>query len=280
MSPVPANSDNEYRRGAVLGLTVAEIFILLLFLLLLVFLGLERNLTRQSAELRMQLKEAQERLAPLREWEHVIKEFEAPEEIATLRRQIQDLREIVEGDSAPQEVARLTNELRHKEDMLWEEKQRADDLKEELRVLRTKGHNPPCWYESIPDGKGGEREKPHYSLSVGVFDDYMVLMPLDPPLGGAADDNGGTYAAEAEQLGLWELSYGIQLGDSEILQELQPLYAAGKEKRVRSYPCKFFVRVWDKTSSSSKLRWQKAHDQIIEGFFGAYTMQDEPWPGP
>lgn len=279
MSPVPANSDNEYRRGAVLGLTVAEIFILLLFLLLLVFLGLERNLARQSAELRVQLKETQERLAPLREWEPVIKEFEAPEEIATLRRQIQDLREIVEGDSAHQEVARLTNELRQTEDTLREEKQRADDLKEELRVLRTKGHNPPCWYESIPDGKGGEREKPHYSLSVGVFDDYMVLMPLDPPLGGAADDNGDTYVAEAEQLGLRELPYGIQLEDSEILRELRPLHTAGKEKRVRSYPCIFWVRVWDKTSPSSKLRWQMAHDQIIEGLFGAYTMQDEPWPG-
>ncbi|MDE0130134.1 MAG: hypothetical protein OXQ86_11315 [Gammaproteobacteria bacterium] len=295
LSPVSTVPDNEYRRGAVLGLTVAEVFILLLFLLLLVFLGLERSWKNQSAELRVQLKDAQNRLAPFREWEQVIEEFKAPEEIVTLRRQQQAavqaaqnyrrenevLRKIVDqGDSGQQEAARLASELRQAEETLQEAQQIADNFKEELRVLRVKGLNPPCWYEPVPDGKGGTREKPHYTLSVGVFDNYMMMMPLEAPLGGAADDNGGTYAAEAERLGLMELSYGVPLEDSQIVQELQPFHSAGKGQRVRTYPCIFWVRVWDKTSPSSKVRWQRAHDQILEGLFGAYTVKEDPWPGP
>ena len=294
MSPVPATPDNEYRRGAVLGLTVAEVFILLLFLLLLVFLGLERSWTNQSIDLHAQLKDANNRLASFREWEQVIEEFKAPEEIVTLRRQMQDavhavksatrenesLRKIAEqGDSAQQEAARLARELRRAEETLEEARQVANDSMEELRVLRVKGLNPPCWYESVPDGKGGLREKPHYSLGVGVFDNHMMLMPLDLPPGGAADDNGGTYAAEAEKLGITELSYGIPLDDSGVVRELRSLHSAGKEKQIRSYPCIFWVRVWDKTSPSSKRRWQMAHDQILEGLFGAYTVKDDPWPG-
>ncbi|MCY3837159.1 MAG: hypothetical protein OXH09_00630 [Gammaproteobacteria bacterium] len=48
---------------------------------------------------------------------------------------------------------------------------------------------------------------------------------------------------------------------------------------MRSYSCVFWVRVWDLTSRHAKARWQQAHDKLIEGMFGAYTVRSDPWPG-
>ena len=285
--------DAEYRRGAVLGLTVAEVFVLLLFLLLIVFLGLERNWKMQTDEIRKQLVEAEERVEPLEQWQQVIEEFEAPEEIVTLQRQRQEavqaaalyrrenetLRQIVEdGDPTGKEAARLASEVRRATETMQEAQRKADQFEEELRVLRVKGMNPPCWYEQVRDGEGGMREKPHYTLNVGVFDKHIILSPLEAPPGGADDDNGGTYASEAQSMGLDEIPYRVPLADTEILRLLQPVHDAGKSERIRSYSCIFWVRVWDKTSPNSKIRWKRAHDEILEGLFGAYTVKEDPWP--
>ena len=35
----------------------------------------------------------------------------------------------------------------------------------------------------------------------------------------------------------------------------------------------------DRTSPTAKRRWQHAHDRIVEGLFGTYAVQDDPWPG-
>lgn len=286
-------AEAEYRRGAVLGLTVAEIFVLLLFLLLLVFLGVQRSWQRQSEEDKAQLAEAQERLEPLERWQPVIDEFEAPEEIVTLQRQRQEavqsaaqyrrenetLWQLIEkGDPEGKEAARLVEELRREIESKQEAQRLADKAQEELRVLRVKGLNPPCWYQTVSDGKGGMREKPYYTFNAGVFDEHIVILPREPPPGSAEDDNGGAYALEAEALELGELPYGIPLEDSDVLRLLQPLHNAGKDKRVRSYSCIFWVRVWDKTSPGAKARWKRAHDEILEGLFGAYTVKEDPWP--
>ncbi len=288
-----SSPDMEYRRGAVLGLTVAEVFVLLLFLLLIVFLGMERNWKKQSDERQEQLAEAQERLAPLEQWQSIIREFETPEEIVTLQRQRTEaaqvaerfrrendtLRQLVEeGDPAGAEAARLAEEVRRASEEVQQAQQQAEQFEEELRLLRVKGLNPPCWYEPVSDGKGGLREKPHYTFNVGVFDEHIVLLPVDPPPGGAEDDNGGSYAQEAEMLALGEIPYGTPLDDRSVQRLLQPVHDAGKDKRIRSYSCIFWVRVWDKTSPSSKARWQRAHDEILEGLFGAYTVKEDPWP--
>ena len=53
--PSTSLDQSKYRRGTILGLTVAEVFILLLFLLMLVFLVLsqeqERRLEEQQREM-------------------------------------------------------------------------------------------------------------------------------------------------------------------------------------------------------------------------------------
>ena len=285
-----AAADAAYRRGTVLGLTVAEIFILLLFLLLIAFLTWEVERARAVTE----LAEARQALEASRigGWEKVVDKFETPEEVLTLRRQkeraereaemhqrqVEELRALVEDESVAEAVDKAQEAERRARAAQEEAEHRAADATEALRVLRVKGENPPCWYEIVDDADGGTREKPHYLLSLAVFDRGIVLRPSEVPPGGAADDNGGTYAAEAARLGLATLPYNSMLGDARVRRLLQPIHDAGRQRQVRTYSCTFFVRVWDQTAAGAKARWKHAHLNVIQGLFGTYPVRDDPWP--
>ena len=102
--------DAEYRRGAILGLTVAEVFILLLFMLLLLFLALTNDWKKRQDAAAKKLIENQERLvqveARLEEWQGVMAEFKAPEEVATLRREKVKLEQTAEQHRQETQVLR------------------------------------------------------------------------------------------------------------------------------------------------------------------------------
>ena len=271
-------ADAAYRRGTVLGLTVAEVFVLLLFLLMLAFLGLVQSpdeAVRLEAEYRKTaeaLDQTQEVLTTVRDryepWEEVIREFKAPDEIVTLQR----------AKAAAEREAARARRVAEVARAQAEEALGAEAVaKRELRVMQEKGQNPPCWYQRVPDGRDGLREKPYYTFDVAVFERHMVLRRAPTPPGGADDDTGGTYQSEAFALGLERLPYGTELSDQEVVQALLPVHRAGKEREVRSYSCIFWVRVWDMTPPHAKVRWKSAHDAILEGMFGAYTVTDRPW---
>lgn len=269
--------DAAYRRGTVLGLTIAEVFILLLFLILIVLFALVRDRMERA-------ERAEDRL---RTWQPVIEEFKAPEEIETLRQQKETAEATAESQRRRADVLRealddsgdvgaaIDEALAEAE---WARGE-ALEAKRELSLLRKKGLNPPCWYEVVSTATGGSRERPYYTFNIAVFDDSMIVLPAQTPPGGAIDDSDATYAQEAQTLELALLPYGERLGDSAFDASFKRIAQAGKSKGVRSYSCIFWVRVWDRTSPEAKRRWQRAHDQIIEGLFGAYHVKDDPWPG-
>lgn len=264
---------------------MAEIFILLLFLILLAFLALAQSWDRKRELETAAVQEMRDELTALEEWRPVTEEFETPDEVVTLkrdkeraeqaaerhRRQNEALRDVLaKEDGAAAEAVRVAQEA----------ERRAEEAMEELRVFHAKGHNPPCWYQVVPRADGdGTREKPYYSFNLGVFDDAIIVHRAVTPPRGAADDNGGSFADEAERLGFGAIPYGVRLTDAQVVRHLNPIHEAGKSKRVRSYSCVFWVRVWDLTSRHAKARWQQAHDKLIEGMFGAYTVRSDPWPG-
>lgn len=264
-----------YRRGTVLGLTVAEIFILLLFLLMLAFLVLAQEWRQQQdrqAEAEAQLEEVlPDFLDNPEDWMSALEPFETPEDIQTLRRQKDAADRHAETlQHALEEAERRRDEaLKQAEDA----KQHAEDIRRELLVLREKGHNPPCWYAKVPDGDG-EREKAYYTFDVAVFDDHMVVRRLAPPLGGAEDDRGGpddTYAAEAAGLPFDRIRYDTPLSDEDVISDLRPIHDAGKGARVRSYSCIFWIRVWDQTADDAKARWRQAHERVLQSLFGTFS---------
>ncbi len=283
--------DADYRRGTVLGLTVAEVFILLLFLLLLALLALMRDWEAERKREALERKQLNDQLVVLQErqeqWQGVMQEFETPEKIATLRQQkeaaernVEVLQEVLgESDEAMQRAGERAEALLEAEQERDAAQQDLAETRRELDLLSTKGENPPCWYQVVRDDERGTREKPLYALNVAVFDSHMILHRPEPPAGSATDDDGATYADEARRLPFRPIPYGRPLSDTEIIRHLQPISTAGREEQVRSYACIFWLRVWDKTSPDAKERWKQAHDGILEGMFGAYTVQNDPWPG-
>ncbi len=274
-----------YRRGAVFGLTVAEIFILLVFVLLFVFLALTRQWQSEQRETEQRLETVQAELEVLEPWKPVIAEFEAPEEVETLRlaeakakRELEALREVVkESAEASEDRTELLDRLREAVDEQVTAQEKFERIQEELRVLREKGVNPPCWYKEVTQADGSLREKAHYTFDLAVFDEGIEVRKNETPPGGAQDDGEGTFAQENERLGLDHLPYGLVLSDAEFLDEFREIQRAGKEKQIRSYSCIFWVRVWDKTSATAKERWKDAHLNIIQGLFGTYVVREDPW---
>ena len=297
--PLTRGAAAHYRRGTVLGLTVAEVFILLLFLLLLAFLGLAtpEDTERRNEELTKNLAEARQELAVVRDryeaWDPVIREFKKPDEIATLRRgkaaaerEAAEVRAAAEAAlaqadealaKADEALAKAESEADKAQAEAEEARGAGEAARRELRILQEKGQNPPCWYERISDDRG-ERERTHYIFDIAVFEQYMVVRRAPTPPGGAVDDGGKSYRAEAVELGLDRLPYDTPLSDDQVLRHLLPVHRAGKDGRVRSYSCVFWVRVWDMTPTHAKPRWKRAHDKIIEGMFGAYSVEGLPWP--
>lgn len=126
-------ADSKYRRGTVLGLTVAEIFILLLFLLMLVFLVIWQDLQAQQMEQQEANEQLQRELEPLREfkerWEEPLEGVETPTELRNLQEFNEQWEEPLEGIETPDEILTL-KEL--KEDL---ERLQGDAGEELLRDL-------------------------------------------------------------------------------------------------------------------------------------------------
>ncbi len=256
--------DAAYRRGTVFGLTLAEVFILLLFLLLLLFLSLNQEWEIQADKNNDDAERALSELRAERDAQ-AQNEKEQRDRIRTLKRKLEDARQKFADQKQTMQEAQAAMEA-------------ADERVARAEKLLSKGENPPCWYHRIDDGKGGEREKPYYSFDAGVFDDHLIVRRLEPPEGGAVDDNGGSFADEAEALGFQALPYDRKLSDMEFRNHFAPISRAGKDAQVRTYSCVFWVRVWDQTARDAKTRWKQAHDGVLEGLFGTYQVQDDPWP--
>lgn len=259
---------SSYRQGTVLGLTVAEAFILFAFLLLIALLGLTQE----------------DEVPPDPDTGNAPRVWVRPEEIETL---VNSARQ-AEGRAKEAEQARAAAERERDKALKKVEKARKaeegakqarDQAQSDLELMRRKGENPPCWYEIVSTGEGKTRERPHYAFNVAIFENSIELAPRPAPPGGASDDGGGLYADERKRLRIERLPYGKALSNNEFIEAVSDLVAQGRNRQVRTYECVFAVKVWDKTPEHAKKRWKHVHDRIIEESFTAYTVQNDEWTG-
>ena len=294
---------NGYRRGAVFGLTVAEIFILLTFLLLIALLGLiqeEETLlqpdTLSAPRVWVRPEEIQTLVNAAKEASKAQEESELARVAA--ERERDQAQEKVEEARKTQEESELARVAAERERDQAQEKveegrktqeeselariaaeRERDQARRDLTLLHRKGENPPCWYKTVSVGNGKTRERRHYVFNVAIYEDSIELAPRAAPPGGAFDDGGGTYADEWKRLQIEDLLYGKKLSDNEFTEVVSDLVAQGKNRQVRTYECVFSVMVWDMTPAHAKKRWKDVHDNLIENFFNAYTVQDIEWKG-
>ena len=309
-------TEEGYRRGAVLGLTIAEIFILLVFLMLLALMGVNRywgkkidpwkeimakatpgeveealrhpddirgeikRLEEQIEELEKQKKKLQERIRTLEDREGETGKLldQANKKLREVNRALAE-REKALAD-AEREIETLTTEnqkLRERNSVLQGE---ISSLDNRIRIIG-KGITPPCWYQLIeetnPITKANWREKPYYLFDIAIREDHMEVQRLPIPEGSAADDGGAPYAEEAKTLALDTIPYGTPMTDTEMRSFMRTLYEKGKASQVRTYSCIFYVRVWDETPPGAKERWKQTHDGVLEQLFGTHQVRGVSW---
>ena len=283
---------SSYRRGAVLGLTVAETFILLTFLLLIALLGLvqpDEPLPEPGTEDPPMVWVRPEKIETLVNFaeEARMAQEQAEQARADAERERDQAREKAEqARRAEEEAEQVRADAERERDKAQEKAEQAHKAQEQAEQalaaaehVRRKGENPPCWYQIVSADEGKRREKPYYVLNVAIYEDNIELAPRMPPPGGASDDGGRPYAEEWRRLRVEGLPYGRELSDDEFTAAVSDLVAQGRNRQVRTYECVFSVMVWDKTPDHAKKRWKAAHDRIIEGAFSAYTVRDLEWKG-
>ncbi len=285
-----------YRQGTVLGLTIAETFILLAFLLLIALLGFAPPPDDVPPVCAIDVGAKTLVWTPEPSPPSSPQEWVRPGEIETLVSSAEQARN--DKHKAEQALADAERELGQAHEQAEESRRAAqearralnavgserDQARRDLALLRRKGENPPCWYQIVAAGQGQTREKAHYAFNAAIYEDSIELAPRPVPPGGAHDDKEGPnagkrYIDEWRQLKIDNLPYGKPLSDDEFTDAVQFMVAQGRNRQVRSYECVFSVMVWDKTPTHAKERWQDAHDRLIEGRFSAYTAQDLEWKG-
>lgn len=267
-----------YRRGTIFGLTIAEILILLLFTLLLLFLPLivssdKEGMAADADRLHQELEKKKRELEKSQDLSR-----NAYKELEVLTQEVQALRRTnAEGQ---QELKHQEAERKDIESKLEALQERYDNLATEDSILKVKGQNPPCWYEVVPTNSGEKREKAHYIFDVAVFDKFIDVRLRKPPEGAAIDDGGSLYSEELLVLGLTDIPFGTKMLDEDFVKHFRPLFRRGKRARVRTYSCVFSISIWDQTSPDAKPRWKHANGQILQSLFGTYLVKDAPWPYP
>ena len=186
---------NGYRRGAVFGLTVAEIFILLTFLLLIALLGLiqeEETLlqpdTLSAPRVWVRPEEIQTLVNAAKEASKAQEESELARVAA--ERERDQAQEKVEEARKTQEESELARSAAERE---------RDQARRDLTLLHRKGENPPCWYKTVSVGNGKTRERRHYVFNVAIYEDSIELAPRVAPPGGAFDDGGDDLFQQTNQ---------------------------------------------------------------------------------
>ena len=271
------NYDVGHRRGTIFGLTIAEILILILFIILLLFLVYTTHTDEEQTELNEELASmTRER----DNYHNMYRSTFAENEILT--EEIQKLQAIFDEAGGRENFGNYVEQLKDAVKDAEEQRQLIqsahDHLENEYLMLVRKGENPPCWYTTVRLENNETREKPLYIFDIGVYDEFIDVRPRDLPKSRAGDDGGLPYVEEYESFGLGEIPFATRMSDNDVLRYLQPLHILGKNSKVRSYSCVFFVSVWDKTSPDAKTRWKHAHEQVLEGLFGTYLVQEDPWP--
>ena len=302
-------TEEAYRRGTVLGLTIAEIFVLLVFLMLLALLGVNRywnqkldpwrgvmekstpaeveealqqpnDLRREIEQLKGQIKELKKEKERL---QNRIRTLVARE--GTVGEQLDEMKQLLAKcekalDDAKRKIETLTIENRRQAEINRELRRENVALGDKIRIFG-KGVTPPCWYQRVgetnPITKANWRERPYYLFDIVIREKHMEVQPVPIPEGRAEDDGGRPYAEEAKALNLEAIPYGEPLTDRKMLDVMWPLREGGKASRIRTYPCIFYVRVWDETPATAKGRWKQAHDRVLEEIFGTYQVRDFSW---
>ena len=310
------NVDRIYRRGLVLGLSIAELFLLLLFLLLLALAAASNfwreeqdKAGREKAALAAELRDTRSNAAALLKIQEQLastgldrNEIETliaatrdrqnlKKRVAALETQIDELRPLALIGKEISNVAEssgidISNILKDP-DALQKALERAGDnaaVERQISELREKVAQRGRLIEKLSNSKGIDPscwyeevvDGKGKSREIPVF--LFDIAVFDQHILVRDRDVSGKFLVEKHTLPTAGIRFMRPLSNREFRRLMWPIRKMGKEDRaIRDYSCVFYVLVWDKTSSGAKERWKSATEGVIGQSFYRKTMYNTPW---
>lgn len=293
--------NSHYRRGVILGLSLAEVFLILIFLLLVVAI----NLTGEKQEVQKKYDHIIDRLeTAIPETSDnglVVDEIDfeelmaSAEKVKTLQESIDELApfSIIEDALSDkslngQELQDVLQDIsaiieKTPEDKLvkaFEYSTDVDKLTLDIKKLAKKiesmsiekGELPPCWYTVVDRDKDPEKEIKIFDIL--MTDTYVTVNVRNKFKKIRAEDPSANFG---DASGLPEVSdslIGNPISYAKFSQAFYPFLKAGDNKKIQSYRCRFFIGLWDRTSTKNIF---KKRLRTIENVFYKYLYSSK-WP--
>ncbi len=140
-----------------------------------------------------------------------------------------------------------------------------------IRTDDPKGQDSPCWFRPAKRANGEPYERPTYIFHIRIADQGIFVQDTPAPT--------SAYREQKRRLPFERRALNRWLGDEEFVTAFQPLKLAGENRGVRDdRRCTFYVAVWDATSETSKRRYKRAHNEVVQAVFNTYEYRQDPWP--
>jgi len=301
--------DKPYRRGLVLGLSLAELFLILLFLLLLTSMGLMAFVQEEIEKTNTEKQELQDSLDALSDgWGHQIntKEFtrlikDAGERQKLIREnqeltdklviaqkklnvaepvlkilkkhnlQLSSIQSLLQGKDT------LTEALAENAALIQQVKNKESKIikiNKTMDSLTDKGRDPPCWFRLVADTNSpdSKRQRDVKIFDVKIEDDGFIVIK---------HNNNKTprpiNVGNEESLPHYKDDFfNRKLTATEFKESFHSFFEAGEKNKIQPYKCVFTVDVYDNTAATNKGGY-KQNVKVIKGLFVPY-FETSQWP--
>lgn len=267
-----------YRRGLVMGLTMAEVGILIIFVLLLLLAFNEWIRERDQIARQAFANVPKEKLESLERSDAIVKNFAQavgagpnapPEEIEKLVRVIQAVAQKPQGQTmlakAKEEINRLSEARRRIEKIATEAKLAdgltlAGQIERQSFELANKEGQLKRYETQLQEAGLGKGERPCWVTPDGTIE-YLFEVALTSDGIRMRELQYAGRAGERSTLPIPETNPSEVLSPGEFQRRTAPLYTHSLEQN-----CRFFVVVYDATQSTEKDLYKKLL-RTVEGHF-------------
>jgi len=297
-----------YRRGVVLGLTMAEVVILIIFCLLLLLSNIVGKKNKEINDLKNELQKQEEQFEILEDNPHlasnVLKLYKALEtdsfedsfkELILLKENVSSM------EAELKHLQEKTAEMREFEDVFQEHGMSADEVVEILAAVQdvketspgllpnynairdiphkiaqlkaevTTKHNRMAYLQNKLERVGKGTEKPACWATPSGKSEYIFDMSLTSD-GIIIHDNQLPHrSVEQKELPLNSVDFGEELTYRSFKNSTQALYEWSNQNE-----CRFFAKVFDRTKQDEKSIYKKRLRIVGEHFYYFEPTNEDP----
>ncbi len=289
------NLDKPYRRGLVLGLSLAETFLILLFLLLLASIGLVSLAQEELVEAKNENQELRDGLEAIydvaggkitiEEFTRLVRDASAKQKLIRENQELRDglsaISEAAGEEITVEELSRLAKDASSLQTLLGENEALTKQLEAEQNRLSKardkiarqeqiieeyakKGQDPPCWFVKVADADavGGIRERHVKIFDVKIEDTSFIVRWHDNSNINLEIHKGNEYALPTVEID----DLNVRLSAARFSEIFMPFLIAGETKKIHNYKCRFMADVYDSTSPNNKSGY-KRNLKVLENIF-------------